>query len=519
MTARDVEQAAGRAGIAGAVGAAVGIATGDVVAIVLGAPSPVVAVADAAVDRAPGALLRAGIDAFAPFTKPVAVLAVVAVVVGVGAAVGRRSVARPRLPWAVAVPLAVVAALAAASIDTPVRSTISAVLAAAAGAATTGALVRRAGPVRDGTTAPADDGPVASPLDPPGTRRSFLGLAAAGTAFAVLGPASLRRLRSSGPATPPPVAALPEPAYRGPVAATTFDGAVTGLTPAITPNDRFYRIDTSFIIPRVDVDTWTLEIGGLVERPRRLTYADLLAMPLVEEEVTIACVSNEVGDRLVGNARWLGVPLARLLEEAGVLPEGEQVMGRSVDGWTGGFPTAAALDGRTALVAVGMNGEPLPYAHGFPARLIVPGIYGYVSATKWLAAIDLVPWERDGFWVPRGWSKLGPVKTQSRIDVPRTGTRVPAGPAVVAGVAWAPVRGVTKVEVSVDDGPWRTARLAGGAGPATWVQWLLDWEATPGAHRIRVRATDGDGITQTPVEQDVVPDGATGWHQVQVSVD
>jgi DMSO/TMAO reductase YedYZ molybdopterin-dependent catalytic subunit len=512
MTGPGTRGATGRAGIAGAVGAAVGLAVGDVVAVVLGAPSPVAAVADTAVDRAPSAVLRAGIQAFAPFTKPVTVLAVVAVVVSVGASTGRRASARPWLPWTVGGLFAAVAALAAASIDTPVRSTLAATLAALAGVTTLRALLRRTGAAADGDQA-------ASPLDPPGTRRSFLGLAAAGTTFAMFGPATLRRLRSSGPGAPPPVGALPAPTVRGPVAASNFDGAVAGLSPAITPNSAFYRIDTAFIVPRVDVDAWSLEIGGLVERPRRLTYADLLAMPLVEEEMTMACVSNEVGDNLVGNARWLGVPLARLLEEAGVRPEGTQVMSRSVDGWTAGFPTSVALDGRTALVAVGMNGEPLPYRHGFPARLVVPGIYGYVSATKWLAAIDLVPWERDGYWVPRGWSKLGPVKTQSRIDVPRTGTRVPAGPAVVAGVAWAPVRGVTVVEVAVDDGPWRTARIAGGAGPTTWVQWLIDWEATPGVHRIRVRATDGDGVTQTREEADVIPDGATGWHQVQVSVD
>ncbi|MBM3684294.1 MAG: molybdopterin-binding oxidoreductase [Actinobacteria bacterium] len=519
MTSAPRRKAAGAAALGGVVGAAVGSATGDVAAVVLRSPSPVAAVADAVVDRAPGAVLRAGIDAFAPFTKPVVVLAVLAVLAAVGAATGRRTARRPWLPWAVAAPCAVIGALAAGTIDAPFRSGVAALLAGVAGAVTTGVLVRAARggrPARDGEGV---DAPTASPLDPPGTRRSFLGLAAAGGAFAVLAPATVRRIRSWGPATPPPVGALPAPTVRGPVATSTFDGVVPGLSPAVTPNDAFYRIDTAFIVPRVDVAGWTLDIGGLVQRPRTLRYADLLEMPLVEEEITLACVSNEVGDELVGNARWTGVPLARLLEEAGVLAEGEQVMSRSVDGWTAGFPTSVALDGRAAMVAVGMNGEPLPYRHGFPARLVVPGIYGYVSATKWLAAIDLVPWDRNGYWVPRGWAKLGPIKTQSRIDVPRAGTRLAAGRTTIAGVAWAPVRGVRAVEVSVDEGPWQRARLAGGAGPATWVQWLLDWEATPGLHRIRVRATDGQGETQTQVEQDVAPDGATGWHRVQITVD
>jgi len=221
----------------------------------------------------------------------------------------------------------------------------------------------------------------------------------------------------------------------------------------------------------------------------------------------------------VGNARWRGVRLTDLLERAGVQPAANQIVGRSVDGWTGGFPTEAALDGREPLVAVAMNGEPLPRDHGFPARLVVPGLFGYVSATKWLAEIELTSLDAfDGYWVPRGWSKLAPVNTQSRIDVPQFGARLPAGGQPVAGVAWAPTRGISAVEVSVDDGPWQQARLSQPLNEDTWRQWVYDWDAAPGRHEIRARATDGTGEVQTAEEVAPRPDGATGYHTIAVLV-
>jgi DMSO/TMAO reductase YedYZ molybdopterin-dependent catalytic subunit len=213
------------------------------------------------------------------------------------------------------------------------------------------------------------------------------------------------------------------------------------------------------------------------------------------------------------------VLLRDLLAEAGVRPEATQIVGRSVDGFTAAFPVAAGTDDRTALVALGMNGEPLPVEHGFPARLVVPGLYGYVSATKWLSEIELVTDAFEGYWVPRGWAKKAPIKTQSRIDVPRSNARVVAGRVAVAGVAWAPTRGVTQVEVRVDDGPWQEARLGPGVGDDSWRQWVLAWDATPGQHRLEVRATDGEGRTQTAEPAPPRPDGATGHHTVSVRVD
>jgi hypothetical protein len=283
----------------------------------------------------------------------------------------------------------------------------------------------------------------------------------------------------------------------------------------VVANDDFYRIDTALSVPRVDASRWRLRIAGLVDAPFELGYDELLALEGVEEVVTLQCVSNEVGGDLVGNAVWQGVPLRELLTRAGVRPEAEQVFSRSVDGWTCGFPIDALEDDRTALVAYAMNGEPLPAAHGFPARLVVSGLYGYVSATKWLEQIELTRWEgTDGYWVPRGWAKEGPVKLASRIDVPRRGQEVPGSPTVLGGVAWLPSVGVGGVEVSVDDGPWQRAELGRVASVDTWVQWRFEVALEPGDHDARVRAVDRRGRVQTAEVAEPAPDGATGLHRV-----
>jgi len=262
-----------------------------------------------------------------------------------------------------------------------------------------------------------------------------------------------------------------------------------------------------------------MDINGRVDNPLRLTYDDLLARPQVERIVTIACVSNEVGGDLIGNAVWQGVLLADLLNEVGVHSDATQVFGVSVDGWTSGFPVEVAQDGRDAMIAIGMNGEPLPLKHGFPARMIVPGLYGYVSATKWLSRIQLTTWdEAIGYWVPRGWSRDAPIKTQSRIDVPQRGQTVAAGPTTIAGIAWAQHRGVAKVEVRIDDGIWNEARLGADVTVDTWRQWLYQWESTPGDHTIQVRATDNNGDTQIEELSRPDPNGATGYHTRAVTV-
>jgi hypothetical protein len=285
----------------------------------------------------------------------------------------------------------------------------------------------------------------------------------------------------------------------------------------VTPNRDFYRIDTALITPRVSAADWTLKVFGLVDDEAVFTLDDLLALDSVKAPVTLQCVSNEVGGGLIGNAVWQGVPLVDLLDRVGIQAGAEQVVGRSVDGFTAGFPLDNALDGRTAIVAYAMNGEPLPVEHGFPARLVVAGLYGYVSATKWLSEIELTTWDGfDGYWVPRGWSKTGPVKTQSRID--RPSGDVQPGTVMIAGVAWATGRGIRRVEVQVDDGPWQPAELGAVASDETWTTWRLAWAASQGQHVLRVRATDGTGETQTADERPPAPDGATGWHTRTVTV-
>lgn len=361
-----------------------------------------------------------------------------------------------------------------------------------------------------------DDGALAQVA---GSRREVLlwglgtGAVIAGTGAVVKGVGdAVRRTRGAIPDRLPPssnTASVP--------AAQPFD--VPGLSPYITPTADFYRIDISPSAPYVVTDDWTVRVSGLVDREIELSYADLLARDLVEKVVTLSCVSNEVGDDLVGNAVWTGVPLRELLAEAGVRDEARQILGVGLDGFTAGFPTGVLDDpDRPALVAVGMNGAPLPRPHGFPARLIVSGLYGYVSATKWLSEVRLTTWDDDGYWIDRGWSKEAPVKTQSRIDVPRNRATVEAGRVAVAGVAWAPNRGIERVEVRVDDGPWRDAELGRVSSDDTWVQWRLEWDALPGDHVLTVRATDGTGATQGEEPVAPLPDGAEGWHSREVRV-
>jgi DMSO/TMAO reductase YedYZ molybdopterin-dependent catalytic subunit len=291
-----------------------------------------------------------------------------------------------------------------------------------------------------------------------------------------------------------------------------------GLTQIVVPNDEFYRIDTALLVPTLDTATWQLRVHGLVERETTLTWDQLLALPRFEQYCTIACVSNEVGGHLVGNAKWTGVRLRDVLDIVGPTAQATQLVGRSVDDWTAGMPMSWVMDpDREPMIAVQMNDQPLPRQHGYPARLIVPGLFGYVSATKWLWELELTTWESyDAYWVPLGWSKEGPILTQSRIDTPRGS--VAAGRVPIAGMAWAPDRGIAKVEVGID-GTWHEADLSIPISDATWVQWVYAWDATPGEHRVSVRATDGTGALQEEIPSRPAPDGARGWHTVTVHVD
>ncbi|MEU0938746.1 molybdopterin-dependent oxidoreductase [Embleya sp. NPDC005971] len=320
---------------------------------------------------------------------------------------------------------------------------------------------------------------------------------------------------------------LPAPAEPAPPLPAGVDLRLAGLSSFTTSNSDFYRVDTALVVPRVDVENWSLRIHGKgVRTPLTFSYHDLLRRPLIERDLTLTCVSNEVGGPYTGTARWLGVRLADLLREAGVRPPSrggpaDQLVSRSTDGMTIGTPVEVVMDGRDALLAIGMNGEPLPFEHGYPVRMVVPGLYGYVSACKWLKDLELTTFaDYDAYWVKRTWSQQAPIKTQSRIDTPKPFARLRIGtPVPIAGIAWAQHRGVSAVEVAVDGGPWQPARLAEVPSTDTWRQWVWEWTpSTPGSHRIEVRATDAGGAVQTDKRVGTVPDGATGRHSVVVTV-
>jgi DMSO/TMAO reductase YedYZ molybdopterin-dependent catalytic subunit len=350
-------------------------------------------------------------------------------------------------------------------------------------------------------------------------RRRFLALSGAVVMVSVAAAAAGRGLRSRFSAASSRadvvLPAASEPLAVAPVS-VGFDTG--GISPFYTPNADFYRVDTALAVPQVPAESWTLKVTGLVDREIEISYDELLRRNLVEEDITLTCVSNTVGGSLTGTARWLGLPLRELLDEAGVDASADQIIGRSVDGYTCGFPLEAAYD-RPALIAIGMNGEPLPIVNGFPARLMVPGLYGYVSATKWLTEIELSRFDAfDQYWVERGWDQQAPIKLMSRIDTPRTLGKVPAGPFVIGGVAWAQTIGIAKVEVAIDGDDFREAELADELNVNTWRQWKIDWDATPGRHRITVRATDANGELQTDTRADPFPNGASGWMSIFVDV-
>jgi DMSO/TMAO reductase YedYZ molybdopterin-dependent catalytic subunit len=469
--------------------------------------SPLVAAGEFVIRNAPGGAERWAIRTFGTNDKPFLVISSIVVILALGALAGSLA-KRPAAAMAVAIPVVAFGALTSMRHqDSTILDAIPAVVGGLAALIVLRSLLR------------LDAGQRTGPLSPDAMgRRTVLfagGAAAIAAPFAGLVGHKLQQ-RVDAAASRAKVS-LPPPAR--PLAPTPAgaDLRLAGLSPFVTPNGDFYRIDTAILIPQVDAETWSMRIFGMVDHELRFTYDQLLARPLVEADITLTCVSNEVGGPLVGNARWLGVPLKELLDEAGVKAGADQVVGRSVDGFTVGFPTTAALDGRDALVAVGMNGEPLPVRHGFPVRLVVPGLYGYVSATKWLSEIELSRFaDFNPYWIRLGWAGPAPIRISSRIDTPRG--RVDAGPVNVAGVAWAQHRGISAVEVRVDGGAWQPAELAESVGDDSWRQWVFRWTATSGHHTLEVRATGSDGEVQTGVPADPFPAGATGWHSRSITV-
>ncbi|WP_275003951.1 molybdopterin-dependent oxidoreductase [Promicromonospora iranensis] len=503
---------AGWAALAGVVAGAAGLAIAELVAAVV-APgaSTLFAGGAAVIDVVPPWLKDFAVEAFGTNDKAV-LLGSMGLVLALGAALAgwlelRRPPSGALLIGAVGVVGAIVAVLRPDA--TPLWALPSVVGIGGAVLLLRSAIAR----LRPAADLRAETGTVVD-------RRGFLAVTGIAAGVAVLALAGSRVLSAGSAAVNVVREKIRLPAARetAPPVPAGADLELAGLAPYVTPNSDFYRIDTALRVPQLDPADWSLEVHGMVDEPFTITWDELLALPLEEHHVTLACVSNSVGGDLIGNALWLGYPIRALLERAKPQAGADMVLSRSDDGFTAGTPLDVLQDpDRASLLAIGMNGEPLPVDHGFPARLVVPGLYGYVSATKWVTSLKVTTFDADqGYWTPRGWSALGPIKVQSRIDVPRES--VAAGAVTVAGVAWAQHTGIGRVEVRADDGDWVTAELAETVGSDTWRQWRVSLDLEAGDHTLAVRATDTEGLVQTEAEAPPAPDGATGWHTVDVSV-
>jgi len=528
----------GKAAAAGVLAAASGVAGAQLFAAATRpSAAPLIAVGGALIDATPTPVKEFAVRELGTNDKPALlagiglVLALFAAAVGagslrrravlpagvlvLGAAGAAAALSRPSATWFDAVP-ALLAALIAGIVLAWLRSRLP------RGAAHRRSPLRLRSRVRRLLrTAAEDSRPLLTPaVEPvvlkPADRRAFLKaamLVAAGAVAAEGGALAVNRVR--GDAAGRNRAAIKLPAPQDP-AKPLPSGVGPGFT---TPAGTFYRVDTALTVPRIDPASWRLRIHGMVGRESTFSLDDLLGRPLIERDVTLNCVSNEVGGPYIGTARWLGVPLGPLLRELGLDPRADQIVARSTEGMTIGTPVTTALDGRDTMLVVGMNGAPLPLEHGFPVRMLTPGLYGYAGACKWIDEIELTRFDRfDAYWVKRGWARVGTVKTASRIDKPKPFERVKSGDVTVAGVAWAQRRGIKAVEVSVDGGAWAKAELLPVPSIDTWVQWRYTWRASAGPHSLAVRATDGTGAVQTEARATPFPSGATGWHTITVTV-
>jgi len=508
------------AAVAGIVVAAVALGVAELVAGLWRTwRSPILDVGDRVIDAAPPFVKEFAIDTFGTNDKPALLIGIGTLLLVYAAVIGVLAFRHRLLIGIVGIGLFAAIGMWAASTRRAGGSITAAVPSLIGGAVGIGALVLIHRALHGETGAAADGTGTAGRRDffrhSGAVIGGFAGVAAisgaGGRLFGRRFDAESSREDVDLPVAEEPLDALPASTELG----------VDGISSFVTPNADFYRIDTALTVPQVPSDSYKLSIVGMVDNEIELSYDDLTRRDLIERDITICCVSNEVGGRLIGNARWLGVPLKELLEEAGVQSGADQIVGRSVDGFACGFPVENALDGRDAMVAIGMNGAPLPLEHGFPARLIVPGLYGYVSATKWLAEIELTTFDEfDHYWLRRGWAQKAPIKTMSRIDTPRGLAKVPVSPIAIGGVAWAQTRGIESVDVRIDDGDWQRADLGDAPTADTWRQWVYRWaDAQPGRHSITVRATDGTGAIQTAERAEPIPDGASGHHQIVVIVE
>jgi DMSO/TMAO reductase YedYZ molybdopterin-dependent catalytic subunit len=476
--------------------------------------SPVLAMGSTVIDATPTPVKEWAVRTFGTADKPILVLSV-GVVTVVGAVATGLLARRHRTAALIAImALGGIAALAATA--RPAAGSFDALpglIAGLAGMLVLSGLLY----LLEGQRAANAGHPAAESLRPAASRRVVLA-AAAGVAALSAGAAALGHRIGRVPTLPASLH-LPAPAEPARALPAGIEGMVRGVSDFRTPNSDFYRIDTALVVPRVDAESWTLTIDGEVDNRVRVTYAELLAMPMIERDVTLTCVSNEVGGPYISGARWLGVRTADLLRRAGIHSGADQILSTSADGFTVSTPVQALTDSRDAMLAVAMNGVPLPAEHGFPVRLVTPGLYGFVGCTKWITRMTATTYAaRQAYWTERGWASHAPILTESRIDVPRGGSTVAAGKTYVGGVAWAQGRGIKGVQVRIDRGQWTDATLGPDGGIDYWRQWYLPWDAPKGRHTLTVRATDNTGQQQTPDAADPFPSGATGWHSIVVSV-
>jgi len=524
--------------IAGLLSGTVGVCVGFLISGLTGpVGSPVVAVAQLAIDLSPPPVKNFAIREFGTHDKLVLQVGVIVVLAVFAAAIGVLAQRRETSGLIGVAIFGVVGLVAAGTRPTATAADLLPTLAGSAAAAfVLVRLIRAAGPARtarslgvqaaepeqvqvtDGGSATERPTASLSVEEPP--RRQFMALgavAAGAAAVSYVGGRLLTERASVSQAVNS--LRLPAPARPAPPLPAGTDLGIPGLSRFITTNPAFYRVDTAIVLPQIPPSSWHLRIHGMVRREVTLSFDQLLRRPLTEAYITLTCVSNPVGGPYIGNARWLGASLGALLREAGIRAGADQLFCTSSDGFTSGTPVQTAMDGRDALLAIGMNGKPLPTAHGFPVRTVVPGLYGYVSACKWITDIEVTTYAANhAYWSDRGWSQQAPIKTESRIDVPSGQGPMKAGRTAIAGVAWAQHKGIDAVEVRVDGGPWRQAKLAAVPGIDTWRQWSIDWGAAPGTHRIESRATDATGYTQTSLVQPPEPNGATGYPMVTVTV-
>jgi DMSO/TMAO reductase YedYZ molybdopterin-dependent catalytic subunit len=563
-TDRQDRRREGLGGLAGLLAAGTALGVGQFVAGFTGADgSPVVAVGQLQIDFTPPWLKNFAITNFGSNDKQILVGGILVVIALLAAVLG--AAATRRLSYGM-VGLAVFAVIGLTAAATRPTASFASLLPTLAATVAAVAVLRiliplasptavrshprtwtkapwldgshRAGPADDAGLPVVPDLPPASgvarelaeagPAGEPGRieevagprRRSFLTVSVATAGIAAGAGLAGRLLAERGSvASAQKALRIPKPAVTPAALAAGVNLDVPGISPFITSNANFYRVDTAIVLPQVDPASWQLRIHGMVEREITISFDELIKRPLIEDYVTLCCVSEPVGGPYIGNALWLGTKLSSLLREAGIRAGADQLMCTSVDGFTSGTPVQTVMDGRDALLAVAMNGTALPVAHGFPARMVVPGLYGYVSATKWVTDINVTTFAGNyAYWAQRGWSQQAPIKTECRIDVPSGANQVPAGRTAIAGVAWAQHKGIDAVHVRVDAGPWQQATLAAVPGIDTWRQWVWEWDAPRGNHLIEARATDATGYTQTAVDAQPEPNGASGYPMVQVAV-